>query len=109
MLAADPTLSAAAAHAFCERDADDMKRASRARRFAPLGRAVVAASVSLSRCMHSKVAQARFLPPPGTSLAPADASAAQRRAARHGQSVGVPLAWCPRVALAPVSACSGRG
>ena len=91
LLAADPTLAAAAAHAFCERDGDDMKRASRARRFAPHGRAVVAASVSLSRCMYSKVGQARFLPPPGTSLAPPDASASQRQAARHGQSAGVPL------------------
>ena len=88
LLAADPALAAAAAHAFCERDGDDMKRASRARRFAPHGRAVVAASVSLSLCMYSKVRQARFLPPPGTSLAPPDASAAQRRAARHCQSAG---------------------
>ena len=108
LLAADPTLAAAAAHAFCERDGDDMKRASRARRFAPHGRAVVAASVSLSRCMYSKVGQARFLPPPGTSLAPPDASASQRQATRHGQSAGVPL--MPPLVVPEVGfcACSGR-
>ena len=102
LLAAEPSLAAAAAHAFCERDGDDMRRASRARRFTPHGRAVVTASVSLSLCMFSKVRQARFLPPPGTTLAPPDASAAQRRAARHDQSVH-PW-WCPRSASAPPQA-----
>ena len=110
LLAADPTLAAAAAHAFCERDGDDMKRASRARRFAPHGRAVVAASVGLSLCMYSKVRQARFLPPPGTSLAPPDASAAQRRAARHGQSAAWPKCGMAKVRVPEVGfcACSGR-